>query len=111
MTGQQFGKTAGIAEREQRVECIPGFYTFVRHLGKMGPPSSLLFRTVNGKVVEGHRRKDMEWGVGRRKRGKEKEKIRKETSSSSTTSAKAQRSRFSFVLLIKERKERELKEG
>lgn len=32
---------------EQRADgVVPGFYTFVRHLGKMGPPSSLLFLTA-----------------------------------------------------------------
>lgn len=31
----------------EEVEGSPGFYTFVRHLGKMGPPSSLLFLTAD----------------------------------------------------------------
>lgn len=35
-------------KREQGIECNPGFYTFVRHLGKIGPPSSLLFLTIDG---------------------------------------------------------------
>lgn len=38
---------------------IPGCYTFVRHLGKMGPSSSLLFLTVDGR-----------WGWGGKDRGK-----------------------------------------
>lgn len=41
------------------VEGSPGFYTFVRHFGKMGPPSSLLFLTVdrreNGRLQEKER--------------------------------------------------------
>lgn len=39
------------------VEGSPGFYTFVRHFGKMGPPSSLLFLTVDRGKMEGYRRK------------------------------------------------------
>lgn len=39
-------------EGEHGVEGSPGFYTFVRHLGKMGPPSSLLFLTVDGETQE-----------------------------------------------------------
>lgn len=93
----------------------------------MGPPSSLLFLTVDGEEVEGHRRRQRErmtgeekteakGGEGRRKgegRG-ERKKIRKETmqdggssspSSSTTTVAKVEQS----FLFIKERKERELK--
>lgn len=42
---------------EERVEGSPGFYTFVRHLGKMGPPSSLLFLTVDVEEIEGRRKK------------------------------------------------------
>lgn len=103
------------SKKGNRVESFPGFYTFVRHLGKMGPPSSLLFLTVNGggggTQDERHR-----VGSGKEEEGQgERKKIRKETvqevglssptSSSSATSAKAQRSRSVFVLLIKERKE------
>lgn len=38
----------GQSGRRRRAVRIPGCYTFVRHLGKMGPPSSLLFLTVVG---------------------------------------------------------------
>lgn len=55
-------------EVEQRIEGSPGFYTFVRHLGKMGPPSSLLFLTVDGRGDE----RD----TGRRKRMTDEEKKR-----------------------------------
>lgn len=44
-------------EGEEGTEGSSGFYTFVRHLGKMGPPSSLLFLTVDGKETGDTRRR------------------------------------------------------
>lgn len=41
-----WNKMDGDGREGQRVVRSPGFYTFVRHLGKMGPSSSLLFLTV-----------------------------------------------------------------
>lgn len=53
---------------------IPGCYTFVRHLGKMGPPSSLLFLTV---VENGRGGKKGERIVGERMRGKKEGREKK----------------------------------
>lgn len=47
-------------EGEQGIEGNPGFYTFVRHLGKMGPPSSLLFLTIDGEKDEGTQEEEKE---------------------------------------------------
>lgn len=58
----------GQSGRRRRVVRIPGCYTFVRHLGKMGPPSSLLFLTVDGNGGGGL------WVKGGRGRREEKTK-------------------------------------
>lgn len=75
--------------RESNVN--PGFYTFVRHLGKMGPPSSLLFLTVDGEqggeIQTGEKQNNTRQGKGvwqkRREGGRQGErgKIRQTESS------------------------------
>lgn len=47
-------------EGERGIEGNPGFYTFVRHLGKMGPPSSLLFLTIDGEEDGGTQEEEKE---------------------------------------------------
>lgn len=66
LTSRGTGKRMGVKE-ERRIEGNPGYYTFVRHFGKMGPPSSLLFLTTDGE--EGWR------DTGKTERAKDQERI------------------------------------
>lgn len=79
ITRQVFSNSIDV-EGDAGTEGRSGFYTFVRHLGKMGPPSSLLFLTVNGEdkgAQEEEKEKEKWWKRYGKKMGGGREVHRK----------------------------------